>query len=162
MEQQREMIAFSEAIVSYWKHLFSWKGRATQAELWFSFLFVFIALVVLPAGTFRALFSLTCIPGILSLNIRRLHDMGKSGTFLWKILFYTLLSIIGTLLGVMLLKFLLLLLGVNSSTVTGYASTIFIVGGFLMVYSIPFCIWGITPILGFFSSEKKDNKYGPY
>ena len=165
MEQTKKMISFSSAVGSYWKHMFNWKGRATRAELWFSLLFVVFSYylsLMLSIDIVRALLILTAIPGILSLNVRRLHDMGKSGSFLWKILFYALLGIIGTLLCAMLLKVLFIFIGFNPNVIQGFSSAIFVVGGFLLTYTAILGWWAVVLFLGFFPSEKNDNRYGPY
>ncbi|MBO7258033.1 MAG: DUF805 domain-containing protein [Alphaproteobacteria bacterium] len=165
MEQAKKMISFSSAVGSYWKHIFNWKGRATRGELWFSLLFIVLVYylsLILSIDIIRLLLILTAIPGILSLNVRRLHDMGKSGSFLWKILFYALLGIIGILLCVMLLKVLLIFIGFNPTVIQGFSSAIFVIGGFLLICTACGGLWASVLFLGFFPSEKNDNQYGSY
>lgn len=163
---KQDDISISGAFVSYWKHIFDWQGRATRTELWFSlgafFLLVCILAVLSMKGT-AVLVSLVGIPALLSLTVRRLHDMGKSGRYLWKILLYSLLGIVVVLIGTALLFALLDAMHLNLPILQNIRSSIFLVGGFLIPNLIPFVLLGgIAPILGFFPSEKKDNQYGSY
>ncbi len=69
-------------------------GRAKRAEYWYWFLFVVVVLVILaPMPTLYSLFSLAVIAPNITVGIRRLHDIGRSGT--WMLI--SLIPIVGWL-----------------------------------------------------------------
>lgn len=152
-----EMIAFSDAFKSYWKHMFNWSGRATRAEFWFSLLAVFILNYILKLfdiGILLALVTLLNIFAYISLIVRRLHDIGKSGFFIWKTLLYTILFFIGLAVLFAVLDYI----GIGA-IFSDIRSVIFIAGGFIIIGG-PIFIYPL--IYGFIPSEKRDNKYGSY
>lgn len=79
-------VGFGKAIALFFKNYVNFKGRASKSEYWWAFLFnaiVFVLLslissVVPPLG--GACSIALMIPGI-ALAVRRLHDIGKSGTY---------------------------------------------------------------------------------
>ena len=63
-------------------------GRARRSECWYFFLFFFVGSIVLKAidgliemQIFAPVFSLLLVP-LITLGVRRMHDVGKSGWFL--------------------------------------------------------------------------------
>lgn len=89
---------FEEAIKSGFTGYFKFEGRACRSEFWFWNLFVFLGIVVAATldgfmgvggldgtGPIEGFFSLaTFIPGI-SVTVRRLHDVERSGWWYWLI-----------------------------------------------------------------------------
>lgn len=77
-------VSFPQAIRLYFQNYANFKGRATRAEYWWAFLFnllvSFVATFIQPVGSLLVLALL--IPG-LSVGVRRLHDIGKSGFYLF-------------------------------------------------------------------------------
>ncbi len=79
-------VSFFKAIALLFKNYFNFKGRASKSEYWWAFLFntiasvfvYFLSYAVPPLGGLCSI-ALT-IPQI-SLSVRRLHDIGKSGAF---------------------------------------------------------------------------------
>ena len=85
-------MGFTDAIKAGFQNYVNFDGRATRSEYWFWILFVILASIVLTildgllffgatngVGVLGPIFSLaTLIPG-LSITIRRLHDLDKSG-----------------------------------------------------------------------------------
>lgn len=75
---------FTEAVSSVFSKFITFDGRARRAEYWYYALFVFI--ISLITGFLGSLISnvvslVLFIPGI-SVCVRRLHDIGKSGLWL--------------------------------------------------------------------------------
>ena len=84
---------------SFWTRAFDFKGRSSRGDYWWAVLANFIIyFVFLMLGTWEELFStlfslyafVQIIPS-LSIQIRRVRDMGKS----WQWIFITLIPIIG-------------------------------------------------------------------
>lgn len=83
-------VSFGKAITLYFKNYVNFKGRASKSEYWWVILFNMIINALLYIISYNlpilgdALSSLTTaaflIPSI-SLSIRRLHDVGKKGTY---------------------------------------------------------------------------------
>lgn len=81
---------FAEAIQNVFRHYVDFKGRAVKSEYWYYFLFNTIVSAIfgiLSKGsdvfdTISLIYSLAVfLPG-LAVSVRRLHDVGKSGTYL--------------------------------------------------------------------------------
>lgn len=97
-------MTFVEAIQSGFKNYVKFDGRASRSEFWWFFLFyVIVAVVAGIVGSFagqnaglglRALVGLVFFLPMLGLEIRRLHDTGRSG---WWI-FISLIPIVGIIL----------------------------------------------------------------
>ncbi len=72
-------VGFGEAIKLLFKNYANFTGRATKSEYWWAFLFLwlvnFVAAYIPVVGS---IISLALFIPNLSLNIRRLHDIGKS------------------------------------------------------------------------------------
>ena len=82
--------SFPQAIVRFFKGYVTGSGRASRSEYWWSYLFVALVGLVLGLinGGLMTLWSLaTFIPSIC-IMMRRLHDSGRSGGYIW--LFYGL------------------------------------------------------------------------
>lgn len=81
------------AYKAYWKRYFDFKGRTSRSNFWWAILGQFIVSIfvgvlanILTSDAVNTLWSLvTLIPG-LSLNVRRLHDVDRSGW--WIVLVY--------------------------------------------------------------------------
>lgn len=76
-------IGFGEAVKLFFKNYVNFSGRATRSEYWWAYLFnniVYMALGILFAISGGS--SLAVLLPSLSLMVRRLHDIGKSGTYI--------------------------------------------------------------------------------
>jgi len=111
---QTGRLGYKDAIKSYFANYLNFEGRASQSAYWYAALFVSIlsivanniggggsALVAVNPITslftdnpLATLFSLATILPNLSVGIRRLHDTGRSGTYL----LWALLPIVGWIL----------------------------------------------------------------
>jgi uncharacterized membrane protein YhaH (DUF805 family) len=88
--------------VSMWKNYFNFKDRTTVRGYWMAILFNIIALIILGvlmsiADIFGILYVIYCIAAIipsLSIQVRRLHDINKSGFWI----FITVIPLVGTIL----------------------------------------------------------------
>jgi uncharacterized membrane protein YhaH (DUF805 family) len=90
---------FAEAIASGLSHYVTFKGRAPRSEFWFWYLFVFILSIV--GGVLDLMLEMQIVgsiialglllPGI-SMNIRRLHDIDRSGW--WCLIAFTGIGVI--------------------------------------------------------------------
>lgn len=83
-------MSFPEAIQAGFQNYVNFSGRALRSEYWFWFLFAVLAQVVLTIvdlvsgiGLLALLFSLACLLPGLAVSVRRLHDLDKSGWFLF-------------------------------------------------------------------------------
>ncbi len=102
-------VGFIEAIKLFFKNYVNFSGRSTRSEFWFAYLFVMIGSIVTgfidgiitgisiasavtsdynstPSFTlsiFGTLFNLAVLLPLLSAEFRRLHDTGKSGTYIF-------------------------------------------------------------------------------
>lgn len=82
-------VTFGEAIKLFFKNYTNFNGRASKSEYWWIFLFntligAVLGTIIIILPQMQALYSLyllaTIIPDI-SLAVRRLHDIGKKGTY---------------------------------------------------------------------------------
>lgn len=76
----RPVGTFKEAVKACFKKYFSGRGRANRVEFWMWWLFVLIATAFVVVGWL--MLPVLIIPTI-SVTVRRLHDVGKSG---WNVL----------------------------------------------------------------------------
>lgn len=92
----------SEAVYSVFSQYATFRGRARRSEFWYYCLFNFLVSLVLSIVTtilpqlvfLPTLYALAVfVPG-LALSWRRLHDIGKSGTFV----FLCLIPLLGAIL----------------------------------------------------------------
>jgi uncharacterized membrane protein YhaH (DUF805 family) len=104
---QTGRLTFVEAIKSFFANYVNFEGRATQSAYWFAVLFNFIVSMVVSSiqsgahmsdsfgsGALSNLLSLAFLLPGLSVAIRRMHDTGRSGTYL----LWALLPIVGWIL----------------------------------------------------------------
>ena len=78
-------VSFLDAVKSYFLHYADFKGRSRRSEYWWVYLFNMIvsALISAVVADLAWIWSLvTLVPGI-ALSIRRMHDIGKSGWWLF-------------------------------------------------------------------------------
>ena len=101
-------MSFGDAIKSFFNNYANFNGRARRSEYWFAYLFVTLinlplSLLGNPTGdpaylnVFTALYYVwafaVLIPGF-AIAIRRLHDVGRRGTYLW----FLLIPLVGAIL----------------------------------------------------------------
>ena len=104
---QTGRLGFVDAVKSYFNNYVNFEGRATKSAYWYAVLFNFIASMVVAtiqsaagmsdsfgSGTLSNLLSLALLLPGLSVAIRRLHDVGRSGHYLW----YVLIPIAGPIM----------------------------------------------------------------
>ena len=73
-----------DAVKTCFQKSFAIEGRASRSEYWWFTLFLFIAqigltIIDLSLGTPLGLLLLATIPASITVMIRRMHDLGKSG-----------------------------------------------------------------------------------
>lgn len=99
-------MSFFQSIATCFKNIVNFKGRARRSEYWWFRVFVFIISGILAAvlgqeSTVASLVSFVLLIATWSVEVRRLHDVGKSGWFV----FIDLIPIVGwIILLVMLIK----------------------------------------------------------
>ncbi len=84
------MDAIIECYKKYWSNYVNFNGRARRSEYWYPVLCNFVVSLALGIlanlvsflGILMGLFSLAVILPSLSVAVRRLHDVGKSGWWL--------------------------------------------------------------------------------
>jgi uncharacterized membrane protein YhaH (DUF805 family) len=101
-------MSFGDAIKSFFNNYANFKGRARRSEYWYALLFTFLVNLPLsvfgdagPDGTDANLFtalsllwSLAVLIPSIAIAVRRLHDTGRRGTYLW----FLLIPIVGAIL----------------------------------------------------------------
>ena len=100
-------MGFSEAVKSAFRNYVNFSGRSRRPEYWYFVLFLFLVGIVTgladfgifhtpesDIGPFSAIFVLATLIPSLSVAVRRLHDIGRSGWFL----LLALIPVIGALL----------------------------------------------------------------
>lgn len=147
-EQSPRYVGFGEAIKLYFKNYFDFNSRSTRSEYWFAFLFVFLvslgvsfinsalkvtigadALIITKIiSTAQSLVFL--IPN-LSVQVRRLHDVGKSGWWALGTLFIALGTIV-----------LMLFAGRSAESISGILCLMYI---FLLAYGITLLVFLCRP-----------------
>ena len=82
-----------EEYVKYWENYVNFSGRATRREFWLPVLFNIVISMILSKlnTTCGTIFSLVTFIPNLAIDIRRFHDINKSG---WNVL-WALLPIVG-------------------------------------------------------------------
>ncbi len=86
------MNLFSNFVNVFWYNAFNFRGRARRKEYWFYMIVYSLILIALSGliekmpSLFFAIVFVFCFP-TLSLSIRRLHDIGRSGW--WYLLLFT-------------------------------------------------------------------------
>ncbi len=82
-------MTLTDAYLSMWKNAFTFDGRALRSEYWYAYLCNAIVLMILSVliaifdafAILSTLYELAVIIPLLSLSIRRLHDISKSGWY---------------------------------------------------------------------------------
>ena len=97
------MVGFGDSIGLFFKNFFAFEGRSSRGAYWW----VTLALVILtiitmmidgilfpgnPATPVSNIFSLLTLVPSISVSVRRLHDIGRSGW--WVLLVFTIIGII--------------------------------------------------------------------
>ena len=79
-------MSFGQAIRSCWNKYFDFSGRARRSEYWWWKLFVFLGLIIFDIvdglagfGILSLLFLLAVILPSIAVEVRRLHDIDRSG-----------------------------------------------------------------------------------
>lgn len=157
------MVEFGESIARGFRNYITFSGRATRAEYWWFFLFgqlIGLASIVPIVGWLVSIigFLVLIIPQI-SISVRRLHDIGKSGW--WVLVWYGTL-ILGWVF--FLIEFFKELIGLEESGKTdteieAILQNWWIWFGILGLASIAIMIWWILWFVK--KGEKGPNKYGP-
>jgi uncharacterized membrane protein YhaH (DUF805 family) len=81
---QSKMISFQDAVVSFFQKWADFKGIATRAEYWWAMLFMVLVNLVIGWIPFvGVLISIVLLVPTLAITVRRLHDMGQSGHWMW-------------------------------------------------------------------------------
>jgi uncharacterized membrane protein YhaH (DUF805 family) len=86
-------MGFFEAVTSAFSNYFNFSGRARRSEYWYFALFLFVVGIIaalidfsisrtLDIGPVNSIFTLATIIPSLSVSVRRLHDIGRTGWFL--------------------------------------------------------------------------------
>lgn len=96
VSQSGGMVSFTEAISLAFNNYLNFNGRATRAEFWWFFLFTtLLSLVTQAIDTFSSIGILNLISSLivlipsLSVGVRRLHDINKSGW--WLLLWFAII-----------------------------------------------------------------------
>jgi uncharacterized membrane protein YhaH (DUF805 family) len=90
-------VEFGTAISRFFQNYANFNGRARRSEYWLGYLFVFLinlAILILAAVTSRGepwgifdvvylIWNLAIFIPVISASVRRLHDVGRMGTYLW-------------------------------------------------------------------------------
>ena len=103
-----------DAYVSMWKNYSKFSGRARRSEYWYVCLANVIISLIFSLGSaliseiffyyVSVAYSLVTFIPQLSLSVRRLHDIGKSGHTLW-LLFTMIVPIVNIVISIMLIVF---------------------------------------------------------
>lgn len=80
----RVVFAPLKSVITQLRKSFVYNGRASRSDFWWWILFVLISLISLTeiTPTAGAWLFLLCLPVTLSLQVRRIHDVGHSGRWL--------------------------------------------------------------------------------
>tara|TARA_B110000014_G_C19667899_1_gene350821 strand:+ start:70 stop:411 length:342 start_codon:yes stop_codon:yes gene_type:complete len=82
---------FGTAIKTCFTKYFTFSGKASRSEFWYFFLFgiifglvtllidIFLGFTIYETGPINSIFNLIVFLPFLSVSIRRLHDIGRSG-----------------------------------------------------------------------------------
>ncbi|MGB5871917.1 MAG: DUF805 domain-containing protein [Albidovulum sp.] len=89
-------MGFGEAVLSVFSKYATFSGRASRSVFWYFMLFYLLAVIflgILGAGTASALLPLVLFLPTLAVQVRRLHDIGRSGW--WALI--QLIPLVGTI-----------------------------------------------------------------
>lgn len=81
---------FMSSISNGFNKVFDYKGKASRSEYWYfqlfsvisNFLIGFLAVSIFGDSNLSTLWSLSLVVCTVSLSVRRMHDVGKSGWFM--------------------------------------------------------------------------------
>src|SRR5271170_3738760 len=77
-------MSFTESIQSCFRNYANFDGRASRSEYWYFHLFAFLAtMTAILTSFFIFVFLLGLLLPSLTVNVRRLHDIDKSGWFIF-------------------------------------------------------------------------------
>ena len=162
------MNAIKDSLISTLKHAVSFKGRATRLDFW-TFI-AFSVLVNIAMGIFTLILSLIRIGIVgmvltvlinlalfviyISVSVRRLHDLGLSGFWIWYLQPFGLPII-----------YVVYLLGLDSAS-ERVIGNIQKVGSVWLGWILTFLFWPVGSITAMFllflySGKKEDNEFGP-
>jgi uncharacterized membrane protein YhaH (DUF805 family) len=158
------MVEFIDAIKRGFQNYFKFSGRATRAEYWWFILFTqlisFVAIVPIIGWIIAPLVSLGSIIPSISLSVRRLHDIGKSGwwmmtlvgiSFIWII---WIISLIDKLSGLENWGE-----GKSDAFWEEFLASFLVTGGILAIVGIAITIGWVVWFVR--KGDKGPNKYGP-
>jgi uncharacterized membrane protein YhaH (DUF805 family) len=86
---------FIEAVKSVFKNYANFNGRASRAEYWWNVLFVFLAAILamfISVKLYTIVLLGTLLPN-LAVAIRRMHDVGKSGWYIFVPIYSLILAL---------------------------------------------------------------------
>lgn len=154
---------FIPAIKTCFQKFFVWKGRARRSEFWWFVLFTIIAGILLGIvdllifGLDSELTPLSDVASLifffpgLSVGIRRMHDIGRSGW--WQGGYY---------LFILAWVVLIIAMAIGGNGIDTFDE---LDGSFLVVFALGLLVvaaWGITLLVFFcLDSDRGTNKYGP-
>lgn len=94
-------MGMGEAVQSGFQHFVNWKGRASRPAFWWFVLFYFIVLIIaaiidriIGTNFLYIVAAIVFILPMLSVQVRRLHDSGRTGWWWW----IQLIPLIGTII----------------------------------------------------------------
>ncbi len=151
------------------KNYVNFSGRARRSEYWYFILFMIITMVIAKLIDYSLLSNVAICSSIASLffflpnlavQVRRLHDTGRSGKrLLWYYIFGFIWSILIVVMGISA--------GVTAMALGGDASALLAGAsiGFLLsvgIGALIFFVWGIMFLVWYCTDGTKgENKYGP-
>ena len=159
------MVGFGEAISRGFRNYATFSGRSTRAESWWWALFTYLTSIILvvvdtatgtigmfgDSGLLGQLFEVAILVPTLALGARRLHDINRTGWWLFLVLGFFPMAAIGG--GILLVSFFLL---DNLLILTVLGFTMVIGFGILGIIGIiVLIVWAIK------RGDKGPNKYGP-
>ncbi|MEG1700111.1 MAG: DUF805 domain-containing protein [Alistipes sp.] len=145
------------------KNYATFRGRARRAEYWYFVLFTIILLIIATLldyvcfgsgsiGVFQPALGLFLFLPSLAVQVRRLHDTGKSGL---RILWYYLFTILWGVAMVIIGGAAVLSNDISAlSGATGFLAVMGIGCLVMLIWGILFLVWYCT------NGDKGDNKYG--
>lgn len=153
------------------KNSFNIKGRARRAEFgWFTLICMLISFSLMLIGGFaeglrvsklayvldivNSLFSLLVFPAGITIAVRRLHDLGKSG---WWYVAYTVIVVIGIAFIIATIVSAAIVHQMNEDEIIEFlfSGNILIPLGLLLIF-----VYGVLLFLIFKDGQRFTNKYG--
>ena len=84
--KQQQQVNFTDAVKSFFTNFANFNGRARRSEFWFAIIFIMMINTTLPffgMQTLASIVSIVVLLPLLALQCRRLHDIGRSGQWIW-------------------------------------------------------------------------------